>query len=172
MIYIYNGIPGSGKDHHIRQTFNVKKEGWRYPFNEAIICSADDYFMKDGEYKFNPAELSNAHGACLRKFMQAIEKLDVPNVSLVVNNTNTTAIEIAPYYAIAQAFKLPVTLVTMVCEPQVAAKRNSHGVQLGACIAMSKRMDERRFPPFWTFAYSFYHNTSNPKDLPTECPTV
>jgi hypothetical protein len=70
---------------------------------------------------------------------------------LVVNNTNTTLVEIAPYYAIAAAYGLEVDLITLLCPPSIAAERNVHGVSLAACEAMDRRIRSRELPPFWLF---------------------
>lgn len=52
-IYFLRGVSGSGKSTEAMRLANNNKD---------VICSADDYFMKDGEYIFNPSLLAAAHG--------------------------------------------------------------------------------------------------------------
>ena len=137
-VIIMSGVPGSGKS-----TFTKGLE-------KPVICSADNYFMKNGEYQFDVSKLAQAHGECLRVFTHALlEKSEL----VVVDNTNTTVLEIAPYYALAAAYGYHVKLVTVNCEPETAFARNVHGVPLQGIKAMHKRLGERWFPPFWKMEF-------------------
>lgn len=63
-----------------------------YP--SCVICSADDYFIVDGEYKFDASKLGKAHSGCQEKFSKAVdngEKL------IIVANTLTTQKEFSLY---------------------------------------------------------------------------
>jgi len=87
-IIIVRGIPGSGKT-----TFaNLLGRA---------LCCADDYYMHDGEYKWNADDIGKAHGWCQRKcrrFMKAqVEQI-------VVANTSTTEREMQPYMDLARQF--------------------------------------------------------------------
>lgn len=132
-VIILSGIPGSGKSTYSKQ------------FLGATICSADQYFMRTGTYKFDPSKLGEAHGSCLKKFIEACQGRG----TIIVDNTNTSAMEIAPYFAVAQAYVLPVELVTFNCDPVICAARNTHGVGLGACERMAAAIASRTLPPFW-----------------------
>ena len=87
-LIIVRGIPGSGKT-----TFaNMLGKA---------VCCADDYFMRDGEYKWNVENIGNAHGWSQRKcrrFMKA--QVD----RIIVANTNTTEREMQPYMDLARQF--------------------------------------------------------------------
>ncbi|MCK9429180.1 MAG: hypothetical protein M0R17_04190 [Candidatus Omnitrophica bacterium] len=52
--------------------------------NDAVICSADDFWIKDGKYVFELDKLKIAHRVCFEKFKKAIA--DGKNV--VIDNTN------------------------------------------------------------------------------------
>lgn len=134
---ILSGIPGSGKS-----TFAGEAD-------KSVICSADDFFMVEGQYLFDFRKLGEAHGSCLRKFVECLSRGE--NV-VYVDNTNTTVLELAPYVAVASAYKYQVELVTFLCDPEVGAKRNKHGVPLNACISMDKRLRSRdsEIPVFWS----------------------
>lgn len=71
----------------------------------------------------------------------------IPDV--VVDNTNTTVAEIAPYAALALAYGHELEIVTLDCDPAIGAKRNTHGVPLAACNAMHLRLADRQLPPWW-----------------------
>jgi len=87
-LIIVRGIPGSGKS-----TFAG--------IMSKAICCADDYFMHDGEYLWNPKSVGTAHEWCQRKcrrFMKAqVERI-------VVANTSTTERELKPYMDLARQF--------------------------------------------------------------------
>lgn len=137
-VTILQGIPGSGKSslipkHHAYST-----------------VSADHHFIGlDGVYRFNPAELGEAHGSCLRAFARRCATPDC--AELVVDNTNTTPTEVAPYYALAQAYGHEVRIIYVPCAPEVGAARNLHGVPIEGCRAMHGRLThfEGAMPPWW-----------------------
>jgi predicted kinase len=141
-VLILSGIPGSGKSTYVKSALVGQK---------AVICSADTYFTRnsdDGTYKFDPSKLGLAHGECLKNYAECIRdgsKLDL----IVVDNTNTSELEIAPYVALAAAYGVEVDLVTLLCDPSVAHARNVHGVPLAGCQAMDRRIRDRQLPPFW-----------------------
>lgn len=148
-VIIMQGASGSGKS-----TYVSKIEG------RTNVCSADHFFMVDGEYKFDPTKLGEAHASCMRDFLFALETaVQYQNAALdcgdddygidavIVDNTNTTQVEMAPYVAVAAAYGFPVEIVRCVAPAAVCAKRNTHGVPVGACEAMIKRMQDPA--PFW-----------------------
>ena len=147
-VTILCGIPGSGKSTYTRKN---------HP--GAFVVSADNF---PGLYetletfpvqlKFNPSLLPAAHGKCLRDFVDVIEDREASILgvsSIVVDNTNTTVAEIAPYAALALAYGHDLEIVTLDCFPEDGARRNTHGVPLAACIAMHKRLADRQLPPWW-----------------------
>jgi predicted kinase len=148
-VILMAGIPGSGKTHYTNNKLGA---------HESV--SADAGFVgSDGVYRFDPARLGAAHGDCLRAFVSALMK---GAETVVVDNTNTTAIEMAPYVALAAAYGYVVEIVRFACDPAVAAARNVHGVPERACRAMAERL-ERTFqdglPPFWNVTVSIEHAT-------------
>jgi len=137
------GVPGSGKS-----TYAAKH------FPGAMVVSADQYFMKDGEYCFNPKKLPEAHAECLKAFVNLINPplgTNFPVYTLVVDNTNITVAEIAPYAALALAYGYELEIVSLSVLPEVAHARNIHKVPLESIKRMAQKMDEeqRRLPPWW-----------------------
>lgn len=150
LVLILSGIPGSGKS-----TFGKKYSGNE---DSRITCSANDYFMKSGKYEFDVSKLGQAHKACMRKFLThlILESIDL----IIVDNTNTTALEIAPYYmaAISQGYR--VELHSFDVSAEVGASRNIHGVSLHSCQIMARRFAEFQVPPFWEMTRTYHLGSS------------
>lgn len=132
-VVLLSGIPGSGKSTY------VSKLKERY--SKVFVVSADHYFTVNGEYKFDVSKLGEAHGDCLKRFAKMLLTLEKEEVVVVVDNTNTTQLELAPYVAFAAACGAETELRFFKCSPNVAVERNIHGVPFAACQAMAKRME-------------------------------
>ena len=46
-------------------------------------------------------------------------------------------------------FEYDVEIITLECDPDVAAKRNVHGVPRKSVLDMYRRLTKNRLPPFW-----------------------
>ena len=138
-VWILQGIPGSGKTSHI-------------PTGSKVV-SADHFFTDEkGDYHFNPRLLGEAHQKCLRDFVDYIKTgAFTAEDTLVVDNTNTTLGEVAPYYAVAEAYGLNPVIIHYDCSPELGAARNLHGVGLDACKSMHARIAKfsESMPPWW-----------------------
>lgn len=136
-VVLMRGISGSGKSTYIRNNFPTYE-----------VCSADDYFMKEGRYVFYPQLLGKAHATCLKRFMFLIEG---GVTSIVVDNTNTTVLEMAPYMAIAAAFERKARIITLYTDIAVANHRNVHGVSLSTNEQQLKKILEadKQMPSWW-----------------------
>ena len=133
-VYIMRGIPGSGKSSWIANNLD-----------RGLVCSADNFFMVDGEYRFNPAKLPEAHKACLRFFVELFDDSFVGDI--IVDNTNTQLWELTPYLAFAEMKGHSVELIHIQCPVDVAAARNTHGVPKKAIEAMAARYEKPL--PWW-----------------------
>lgn len=136
-VIIMRGVSGAGKSTYVEKHFPLAK-----------VVSADHYFVNDGKYSFDASKLPEAHGSCLKQFIQALEGF---HDTVVVDNTNTTVAEIAPYYSVAQAYSYAVEIITIVVDPVVAATRNVHGVGYDTVATQQKRLEReaQNFPPWW-----------------------
>lgn len=142
-IKILCGVSGAGKSTKCRKLLASLTDD-----AGAVVCSADQYFLHDGEYQFDPSKLDEAHGHCLRKFTQSCQTgLEL----IVVDNTNTTIAELAPYAALGLAYGYDVEIIIIKCDPVVAYERNVHGVPQRTVVAQMERLASLRqqLPPWW-----------------------
>lgn len=112
------------------------------------IVSADDYFMVDGEYKFDPKFLGTAHAACLRHFTEVVQD---QRAVVVVDNTNCSIPEMVPYAALANAYAHELHIITLVSDPFVSWKRNKHNVPFNNIIKqdLTLRQSILDMPPWF-----------------------
>lgn len=137
IVTLMAGIPGSGKSKYVKENFQA-----------ARVVSSDHYFMVRGQYQFKSEGLPEAHAQCLRDFVQVVQAWE-PHV--VVDNTNTTLVELAPYVALASAYGYQAELCYLLCEPDVAHARNTHGVPLNVVWKLHQQLNHMlsHVPPFW-----------------------
>ena len=121
ILTLVRGLPGSGK------TTFAKTLGHRY-------VEADDFFMKDGGYKFDPAQLKNAHAWCQAKAEEWMKM----GSHVTVSNTFTREWEMSAYYELAE--KYGYTVFSVVVENRHGGK-NVHGVPLDKLKEMQDRFE-------------------------------
>lgn len=146
-VVILSGISGSGKSTLAEKLLNE---------SQGVKVSADHFFTKpDGKgsvsYQFDPSKLGEAHADCFARFIRFCQD---PNGNLiVVDNTNTSAEEIAPYILGAAAFGWEAEIITLRApfadRVQKCAGRNIHGVPLDTIKAQANRLLNRKLPRFW-----------------------
>lgn len=140
MVIVMRGPSGAGKSTYAKKHYKG-----------AFVVSADHFFEVNGEYKFDPSRLAEAHAECLRKFTHAVSSPDSKSDVVVVDNTNTTVAEVAPYAALALAYGHELKILTFRGDYIKAARRNEHLVPAPAVKAQAERMEEQTamLPPWW-----------------------
>ena len=142
LVRVLQGVPGSGKSTYAQQL--VAKN----PPCSVVVVSADDYFVKDGVYVFDPTKIGEAHATALRAFVMLIEQGRMAGaLTVVVDNTNIRLWEMSPYVALAKAYGWPVEFDTFKVDPLLAHARNTHGVPLPVIQRMAAEMENPL--PFW-----------------------
>lgn len=96
---LVRGVSGAGKSTFVQECFG-----------RFCNLEADMYFMKDGEYLFEPSKLKQAHGWC----QSEAERQMKFGYDIVVSNTFTTEWEMKPYLNLAE--KYGYTVFTVVVE--------------------------------------------------------
>jgi len=122
-VIILRGVSGAGKS-TVAKLFNTK-----------AICSADDYFMRNGEYKWYGAGLRYAHAWCERKcelFMKAGAEV------IVIDNTSVKAKDSKAYYVLAKEFDYVVHSIIVENRHNGV---NSHGVPEQSVDKMRARFE-------------------------------
>ena len=105
-----------------------------------------------GEYEFDASKLSACHGTCLKDYCQHVDEYHNDDSSvIIVDNTNISAVEIAPYYAVASAYGCEVEIVTLSIDQDIAFTRQKHGVSLGHHKRMASNLvyQQKQFPAYW-----------------------
>ena len=155
-VIILRGVSGSGKSTFAKQYIEALHK--RTPVSGGQIFSSDDYWTLDGgDYtkNFDITKLGQAHAWNLRRFITYLDVLEIASghscSTLIIDNTNTTVAEIAPYYAVAEAYGREARIITIDTNPSVAFDRNTHGVPKTAHDAQVERFYAamETFPKHW-----------------------
>lgn len=124
-LILIRGASGSGKT-----AFGHLIAGRNYN-----VLSADDYFMKDGEYFFDGSQLKDAHAYCQRR---AESRMSRGDRKVIVANTFTREWEMKAYYDLAEKYGYRV--YSIIVENRHGSK-NEHGVPEEAVQAMRDRFE-------------------------------
>jgi len=120
-LFICRGLPGSGKSSLARRLAPLAN------------AAADDFFMHNGEYDFDPALIRDAHEDCqdrIRGFMTAGEPV------VAVHNTFSRPWEIKAYQELAEKHGYSIFIVEAQNE-----FGNVHGVPQAAVELMRDRWE-------------------------------
>lgn len=93
-LVIVRGLPGSGKSTWAKQRLDdLSKNGVK-----AVHLEADMFFDRDGEYKWDPKKLRDAHAWCQASAAKALSSVPV----VIVSNTFSRIWEMSPYLEMAE----------------------------------------------------------------------
>lgn len=134
IVIIFRGVPGSGKS-TIASFYLMANE---VNPGTSEICSADDYFMQDGEYKWDPTKLPQAHKWCQEKFARALEK-QVPII--IVDNTNIKLRDMNYYIEKAKEYGTVPIVWRVERDIDKCIQANQHGVPAETIHRMHKQME-------------------------------
>lgn len=125
------GCSGSGK--------STKAQEYASEHPGTAVVSADNYFMRDGNYEFVASLLHKAHAFCFEEFMKALASDSVQTV--IVDNTNTRHRERETYIKAAKSLGHSTYLWVLDVDEKVAAERNIHAVPLETINRQAHRID-------------------------------
>ncbi|XP_061565360.1 NEDD4-binding protein 2 [Cololabis saira] len=123
VLVLLRGAPGSGKSTLARALLEHNPGG--------VILTTDDYFLRNGEYHFNPRALGEAHEWNHKRAREAFERGANP---IIIDNTNMQGWEMKPYVAQAPKhgykvlFKEPDTWWRH--KPKELVRRTTHNVHV------------------------------------------
>lgn len=103
-IFILSGAAGAGKSTLANK---LKNNAPKYISPIAEICEADDFFMVDGEYRFNHKMLFMAHRECQKK----ADNLMRNGENLIVSNTNIKSRDRNLYFQFAKEYGYKVVFI-------------------------------------------------------------
>lgn len=93
------GVSGSGKSTLAQKIADEQV---------SVVYSTDDFFMVDGEYRFDPKRLGEFHAENVKRTKDAmVEKCPC----IIIDNTNTQAWEMKPYVELAVSYGYKVSIV-------------------------------------------------------------
>ncbi len=126
-LYLVRGVPGSGKS-----TFAKTLGGAHF--------ETDNYFMVDGEYKFDFTKLKDAHKWCQDSVNTAmiLNHTTGQNEVIVVSNTFTQEWEMEPYNKMAETWGYRV--FSVIVENRHGGV-NQHGVPEDKLDIMKNRFE-------------------------------
>ncbi len=134
-LQILRGIPGSGKSTYAKSQ------------TDAVICSADDFFLQtDGTYVYDKSKIQLAHDACFKKCHDALHNGDS---TIIIDNMNAQAWEIAPYIMLGRNFGYTVEILNFACDNNVGASRNIHNVPLADIERTAQLLKTTKLPKHW-----------------------
>ncbi len=152
--YILRGISGSGKTTHARVITALEHER-AGRIVDVKQFSADDFFVgRDGQYRFDPRRLGDAHAQCMRKFEAAV--LEGTEV-VICDNTNTTAEEFGAYARLADIHGYDVRVVTVYRDPVVCSEQQRHAVPPQVVFDQYRRLLAADIPRRWNPETVFHH---------------
>lgn len=99
---VMRGLPGSGKSFVAQQIVEETVK------NAEHIVSADHFFMRNGQYKFDSSKLEQAHELARNKFAQ---KANLGYSPLVVDNTN---MQVKYLHELETAIKLSAVIIQFI----------------------------------------------------------
>ena len=148
-VILFRGIAGAGKT-TAYETFLAKRVD---KYSELAYCSTDLFWRgENGRYNFDPRRLGEAHAWNFRHYLEFLSK---KVKTIVVDNTNISAHEIAPYVLAATAYCYAHEIVTVWCDPAIAAARSVHGVPAKVVLDMHSRLVREELPPYWNHRVVF-----------------
>lgn len=125
-VRLYRGLPGSGKSTSAMEWLQSDTPDFR----SYSIVEADQFFIRDGEYKWSQSLLPVAHDWCFGEFARQL--FIVQPDRLAVSNTFTRLWEMQRYIDIMKKNNIPFSVhepdTVWAKDPAICATKCQHGV--------------------------------------------
>jgi len=128
IVIFMQGCSGSGKSSFVEKYYK-----------NAHICSADLYFSRMNDYKFDYKLLSEAHKYCFNEFVKFLQLND--NSVIIVDNTNTTPKEIKIYVDECKKYNKEFIIIYKQVSSNEAHYRNQHNVPYDTVLKQAQRIN-------------------------------
>lgn len=128
MLICIRGLPGSGKT-----TLAIE-------LHHHWMVSADDFFIENGEYIFDPSRLGEVHAKCQNQARDLLKQGKL----VVVHNTFSQRWELEPYIRIAAEQDVQLFIVDLFdggLSDDSLFERNKHNVPLDTITRMRERWE-------------------------------
>ena len=123
-VIFLRGISGSGKTtlcNSLSHLLGIEK---------VVSISADNYFIKNGIYKFQMSEISEAHRSCIISMENALESSEFPYI--IMDNTHTRLWHLTKAEEIAEKYGAKIFYLDIIVPDHtdflVCLKRQRHNV--------------------------------------------
>lgn len=139
ILILIRGLPGSGKSSLARRLVELGVDSRNYG---DFIYSADDYFIRNGVYRYDPSRIAEAHHAAQQK---AYASVKIGLSPIIIDNTNVQMWEMKPYAMMAVEYGYLVEILEpptpWAFDDKELARRNTHGVPRNKIKDMLLRYD-------------------------------
>lgn len=137
VVITFRGVPGSGKTFLTTHCSEYVTDSV-----SVAICSADYYFMREGEYKFLTKLLPKAHSFCLNLFLQALTE---GKKLIIVDNTHSRKWEYEIYRYISSILGCRYHVLEVPCPSERTLEayrsRNQHNIDEKTALSIFKRWE-------------------------------
>ncbi|XP_060525246.1 uncharacterized protein LOC132701391 [Cylas formicarius] len=165
VLVLLRGLPGSGKStlarNILQNTIGCSKDFMKYH-----ILSTDDYFMKNGIYRYDSTKIGEAHGWNHQRAFNSLSKGYSP---IIIDNTNTEMWEMKAYAVMAMDYGYIIEILepdTHWCFNETElAKRNKHGVSKFHIRNMLDRFEKNVTPTKLCSAYDCRYKLQKPPQM-------
>lgn len=141
-VVVLRGAPGSRKD---------EVAGTILQLYQGASCFSADDFRSTREFSWDQLQHQQPHDACLRAFADFVRTSPFGSTG-VVANTHVTAVEAAPYMALAVAYGFRPILVTLEADLALALVRVDARIPVAKVREMHRRVSTNttQVPSMWT----------------------
>lgn len=161
-VILMRGLPGSGKTTHLRDAF--KNHLFFHALEKKTLSSAEvTVAISEGNILVVSADdaqdlpIPARHARCFAHYLRILETaIQIPtDVIVVVDNTNLTSAEMAPYIAGFNALVLPaqpnalISIRQIQCDMKTAWVNQTHDVPSGIWLGMQRRFLTEELPPWF-----------------------